>query len=51
MFVKTSVGRVGALEGNVKAGSYVFSKMDDPFKEYFQRLKALQFWGSCPIFF
>jgi len=27
------------FRGNVNAGSYVFSKMDDPFKEYFQRLK------------
>jgi hypothetical protein len=25
--------------------------MDDPFKEYFQRLKTCQFWGPCPIFF
>jgi len=51
MFVKTCVGGIGGFRRTVKDRSYVFSKMNNPFKEYFQRLKTGQFWGHVQSFF
>jgi len=42
---------LGLFRRTVKAGSYVFFKTDDPFKEYFQQLKTCQFLGHVQSFF